>query len=110
MVGHQAKSVDAAAELFHDVLEEMVETEPVEVIEENRLSGVTTEDNMVDCTGKMDARFTCHDHIIRENGRKSSLTPMVFFIFLPDYIEKIFFHFELSFASQHCIRQNGPIR
>jgi hypothetical protein len=30
---------------------------------------------MVDCTGKMDARFTCHDHIIRENGRKSSLTP-----------------------------------
>jgi len=75
MVGHQAKSVDPAAEFFHDVLEKMVETEPVEVVEENRLSGVTTEDNMVDCTGKMDARFTCHDHIIRENGRKSSLTP-----------------------------------
>lgn len=77
MVGHQAKSVDAATEFFHDVLEKMVETEPVAVIEKNRLSGVSTEDNMVDSAGKMDARFTCHDHIIRENGRKSSLTPMV---------------------------------
>ena len=55
----------------------MVETEPIAVVEENRLSGVTTEDNMVDCAGEMDARFTCHDHIIRENGSKSSLTPMV---------------------------------
>ena len=77
MVGHQAKSVDAALELFHDVLEKMVETEPLAAVEENRLSGVSTEDNMVDCAGKMDARFTCHDHIIQGNSSKSSLTPMV---------------------------------
>jgi hypothetical protein len=109
MVGHQAKSVDAAAELFHDVLEEMVETEPVEVIEENRLSGVTTEDNMVDCTGKMDARFTCHDHIIRENGRKSSLTPMVFG-FSASGIRRAQVHGAMAFAtrSRRLLQEYAP--
>ena len=67
VVGHQAKTVDAAAVLFYDILEKMVEPEPVAVIEENRLPGVTAKNNMVDCAGKMDARFTCHDHVIIES-------------------------------------------
>jgi len=54
----------------------MVKTEPVAVVEENRLPDVTAKENMVGCAGKMNARLASHDHVIIErNGRKSSLTP-----------------------------------
>jgi hypothetical protein len=53
MVCHEAKSVDAAAELFYDVLQDDVETAPVAVVEKDRLTGVTAQHNMVDCAGKM---------------------------------------------------------
>jgi hypothetical protein len=64
MVCHATKTVDAAVELLYDVLYDEVQTVPVAFVEKNRLTSVTSEYNMVDSAGKMNARFTCHRRII----------------------------------------------
>jgi hypothetical protein len=60
MVCHATKAVNATGEFPHGVLHEEIQTEPVVVVEEDRLPGVATEDDMVDRTGGMDAGFSCH--------------------------------------------------
>jgi hypothetical protein len=75
VVCHKTKPVDAAAKLLHNELHYQIQTVPVSIIKKDRLPSVTTKNNMVDCAGIMNARFACHEDIINENSRKSSLTP-----------------------------------
>lgn len=64
-----------AMEPFHGVLENEVKAVPVTVVEENRISGIAAENDVVVAAGIMDARFSCHALNIPSNARKSSLTP-----------------------------------
>ncbi len=60
--------MDAATELLHRLLEDQVEATSVTVLEKYRLSGIATEDDVVNCTGIMDVWFACHEG---RNSRKS---------------------------------------
>jgi hypothetical protein len=75
MVCQATKAVNAAGEFLHCLLHEEIQTVPVAVVEKDRLPGVTAEDDMVDRTGEMDVRFSCHGGIIQTNSRKSNLSP-----------------------------------
>jgi hypothetical protein len=61
----------AEAELLDGILEDQVEAIPVVGVEEDRITGVAAEDNVVDSTGIMDAGFTGHGRSIAANVRKS---------------------------------------
>lgn len=75
VVGHQAEGVDTAVEFFHRPLQEERQPQPVAVIEEYLVTGVTAQDDVIDGAGIMDAGFTCHRGNVSVNSRKSSLTP-----------------------------------
>ena len=67
VICHAAERVNTAAEFFDAFLQEQVEPIPIRVFEEDRLSGVTTKDDMIDGAGEMDAGFTRHGLKIAEN-------------------------------------------
>jgi hypothetical protein len=75
MVSHQTKGVDLASELLSGVLEDKIKPVPVAVVKKDRISGIATENDVVNGAGKMDAGFTSHGNRVVENIRKSSLTP-----------------------------------
>jgi hypothetical protein len=75
VVGHQAEGVDTAVELFNRPLQEEIQSQSVAIIKEDRVTGVTAQDNVIDCAWIMDAGFACHAGNVSVNSRKSSLTP-----------------------------------
>ena len=76
MVGHQAKSVDTEPKALYPLLYEKIEAETVHVIEKNVLSCITSNDNVVACTGKVKSRFSCHASIIPSSCNLAILTPL----------------------------------
>jgi hypothetical protein len=74
VVCHEAKPVDATAELLLDVLQDKLKAIPVAVFKKYRKPGIAAKYYMIDCAREMYARFTCHGWIIHRNSRKLSLT------------------------------------
>jgi len=60
VIGHETEAVYPATEFLHGILQDQVEPVPVPVAEKDRFSGVASKDDMVDCTGILNAGFTCH--------------------------------------------------
>jgi len=60
MVGHEAKGVNPIAKPVGSFLKQEIETIAVIVDQKYVLPSVSPENNMIESTRKMDARFTCH--------------------------------------------------
>jgi hypothetical protein len=60
VVGHQAESVDTAAEFLDYSLHKEIKHVPVAILEEDVLLGVTAQDDVVESAGVVYALFACH--------------------------------------------------
>jgi len=64
VVGHEAKGVDTVAEPAGPFLNQQIEPVTVGVGEENGLTAVATENDVIKSAGDMDAWFACHGGMI----------------------------------------------
>jgi hypothetical protein len=76
MVRHQAESQYPMTEPFNSFLHEKVKPVPVLVIEEYVLACITTQYDVIERSGVMDAGFTCHGCSVSQSYSLSSLTPL----------------------------------
>lgn len=60
MVGHEAKGVHSIVEMASPILQKEMEAAAVHVGKKYRLASVAAENDVVESTGEMNARFTCH--------------------------------------------------
>ncbi|MNC84619.1 hypothetical protein D3C83_01770 [compost metagenome] len=61
MIGHQAEGVDPVAVTLDPFSEEFVEALPVFLLEENVLARIAAQDNVIEATGHVEARFASHE-------------------------------------------------
>lgn len=73
MIGHETEGVNAVAKPTNPFLEKEVETVTVIFSEENGLTAVTPENDVVKSTGEMDAWFACHDNKVPQNFNLSTV-------------------------------------
>jgi len=52
--------VDTKPEPFDSLLDQQVKAIPINIVEEDVLPGIPTQDYVITCTGIMDTGFTCH--------------------------------------------------
>ncbi len=75
MVGHEAEGMHSIAETASPFLQQQIETAAVFVGKKDRLASVTAENDVVESTGEMNARFTCHVDSIAESVNLSTSKP-----------------------------------
>lgn len=75
MVGHEAEGVHSKAETASPFLQQEIETAAVYVAEKDRLATVAAENDVVETTGEMNARFSCHADNIAELTNLSTSKP-----------------------------------
>jgi hypothetical protein len=60
VVSHQAEGMNPTTELFDCILKDEIETKPVAITKENPIAGISSEDDVIDSAGIVDAGFTSH--------------------------------------------------
>jgi hypothetical protein len=75
MVGHEAEGVHSIAETASPFLHQEIEAAAVLVGKKDRLASVAAENDVVESTDKMNARFTCHVDNIAELVNLSTSKP-----------------------------------
>jgi hypothetical protein len=75
MVGHEAEGVHSMVETASPFLHQEIEAAAVLVGKKNRLASVTGENDVVESTGEMNARFTCHVGKTAESVNLSTSKP-----------------------------------
>ena len=66
VIGHQAKGMDPIAEAGNAFLDQFVEPRTVSSAEENILTGITAQDDVVEASRHVQAGFASHATIIAE--------------------------------------------
>jgi len=64
MVCQQAKSVYTESEALYPLLDEKIEPVSVFIAEEDILTGVPSEDDVITCSRIMKTGFSCHGYIL----------------------------------------------
>jgi hypothetical protein len=75
MVDHEAEGVDSIVETASPFLHQEKEAAVVLVGKKDRLASVTAENDVVESTGEMNARCTCHVGKIAESVNLSTSKP-----------------------------------
>ena len=75
MVGHQAKGVNTVFESFNSLLEQQAEPGPVCIVEENRLTGIAPQDDVIKRSGAEDPGFSSHDLTLSHKSQYSKPDP-----------------------------------
>ena len=65
VIGHEAEGMDAVPESFSPIFEECVAVAPVGMTEEDILTTVAAENDMIDSAGIMDTGFASHGESLR---------------------------------------------
>ena len=74
-VGHEAEGMHAIAETASPFLHQKIKTVAVLVGKKDRLASVTAENDVVEATGEVHARFTCQVDNIPESVNLSTSKP-----------------------------------
>jgi hypothetical protein len=75
MIGHQAEAVNSATKSLDSILETEIKTIAVSIAEKNGLISITTENHMINRSGKMKSRFMYHEKILFEEYLKVKPDP-----------------------------------
>jgi hypothetical protein len=86
MIGHQTEIVNSATKFLDGILEIEIKTIPVSIIKKNRMSGITTENYMINRPWKMDSRFTCHGKML--TGKYLKVKPDPSFLYRDVFEER----------------------
>ena len=75
MVVHEAEGVHSIVETASPFLQQEIKAAAVLIGKKDRLASVTAENDVVESTGEMNARFTCHVDNIAESVNLSTSKP-----------------------------------
>jgi hypothetical protein len=89
VIAHQAEGMNPAAELLDSVLDDEIEAIPVPVIEKDRIAGIATQDDVIQCGREMYALPTSHGGSVSTNVQMSNLTPIAPLSFFVNRIQKL---------------------
>lgn len=60
MIGHRTEGVNTIPEAASSLLKQEIESIAIAIAEEDRLTGIAPENNVIESTGKIEAWFVCH--------------------------------------------------